>query len=57
MMTTRQQTARRHSDNFTSVCARVNEDADADILSGCEVGDFGLGVRKGGINVNDALPD
>ena len=35
--------AKKHRDNFKRVCAKMVEEADADILFGCEVG----GPRQG----------
>ena len=44
-----------HCSNFGRVCAAIVQDADADLLFGCEVGAFRQGLSKAAINVEDIL--
>ena len=46
MQTGKMNITKKDFDSFTRVCASMVEEADADILFGSEVGDFGMGMKS-----------
>ena len=52
MMTGQRKT---HFTNFERLCAKIVQEADADIMFGCEVGDFRKGPSKTAICVGDIV--
>ena len=49
--------SRKHCTNFGRVCAKIVQEAEADLFFACEVGPFWQGLRRAHIHVEDILQE